>query len=131
MLDQRNDFDFYSIKINKMLMFLILLSYSRANTMSSCILDLVRVLLQTGPALNQMLPIWPLDGVIYSWLFKYTQQHTAGFTENSWNPRLLRLALLAEKKQSNDVQLKISCFITFNPFSWFALYTISSGHLFV
>ena len=22
--------------------------------------------------------------VIYSWLFKYTQQHAAGFTENNW-----------------------------------------------
>ena len=83
MLDQRNDFDFYSIKINKMLMFLILLSYSRANTLAHVILDLVRVLLQTGPALNQMPPIWPHDGVIYSWLFKYTQQHTARFKGNS------------------------------------------------
>ena len=29
-------------------------------------------------------PIEPHAGVIYSWLFKYTQQHTAGFTENNW-----------------------------------------------
>ena len=36
-------------------MFLILLSYLRANTLAHVILDLVRVLLQTGPALNQML----------------------------------------------------------------------------
>ena len=33
-----------------------------------------------GTALSQL---GPRSGVIYSWLFKYTQQHTAGFTENS------------------------------------------------
>ena len=31
-------------------------------------------------------PIWPRDGVIYSWLFKYAQQHTAGFTQNNIVP---------------------------------------------
>ena len=28
--------------------------------------------------------IRPWAGVIYSWLFRYTQQHTVGFTENNW-----------------------------------------------
>jgi len=40
--------------------------------------------------LDQLLPFEPRDGVIYSRLFKYIQQHTAGFTENNWAPRLLR-----------------------------------------
>ena len=31
------------------------------------------------------IPIWPRDGIIYSRLFKYTQQ-TAGYTENNWVP---------------------------------------------
>ena len=39
--------------------------------------------------LDQLLPIGPPAGVIYSWLFKYTQQHTAGFTENSIGPGTL------------------------------------------
>ena len=36
---------------------------------------------------------WARAGVIYSQLFKYTQQHTAGFTENDWVTHLLRLIL--------------------------------------
>jgi hypothetical protein len=39
-----------------------------------------------GQALNQfnkLLPIGPRAGFIYSQLFKYTQQHTIGFTGNS------------------------------------------------
>ena len=31
-------------------------------------------------------PIGPRAGVIYSWLFKYIQQHTARFTEDSTGP---------------------------------------------
>ena len=39
-------------------------------------------------------PITPRAGVIYSWPFKYTQQHTAGFTKNNkWVPHLQRQAL--------------------------------------
>jgi hypothetical protein len=30
-----------------------------------------------------LMPIGPRVGVIYSWLFKYTRQHTADFTENN------------------------------------------------
>jgi len=33
--------------------------------------------------LDQLLLISPRAGVIYSWLFKYAQQHTAGYTENN------------------------------------------------
>ena len=46
--------------------------------------------------LKPILPIapnWePRAGVIYSRLFKYTQQHTAGFTENNSFPHILRPA---------------------------------------
>jgi len=41
-------------------------------------------------------PVGPIEiraGVFYYRLFKYTQ-HTAGFTENNWVPRLLRNALV-------------------------------------
>jgi hypothetical protein len=38
--------------------------------------------------------LFPRGGVIYSWLFKYTQLHTAGFTENNWVLCLLSLILL-------------------------------------
>jgi hypothetical protein len=37
--------------------------------------------------MDSFLPIGPRTGVIYSRLFKYTQQHTACFTENSIGPR--------------------------------------------
>ena len=37
---------------------------------------------QIGP----IAPNWVRTAVIYSWLFKYTQQHTVGFTENSIGP---------------------------------------------
>ena len=33
-----------------------------------------------------MLPIGPCAGVIYSWLFKYIQQHTAGFYREQMGP---------------------------------------------
>jgi hypothetical protein len=36
----------------------------------------------------------PHAGFIYSLLFKYTQQYTAGFTENKWALHLLKPALL-------------------------------------
>ena len=39
-------------------------------------------------------PIGPRAVVIYSRLFKYTHQHTAGFTENSVGPWLLKPALI-------------------------------------
>jgi len=45
------------------------------------------LVVRSGPALSQLdqlLIIWPLAGVIYSPLFKYTQQHNAGFQENNW-----------------------------------------------
>jgi hypothetical protein len=32
---------------------------------------------------------WDRTEVVYSWLFKYIQQHTAGFTENNRAPHLL------------------------------------------
>lgn len=35
-----------------------------------------------GPALSQLLPIGSHDRVVYSRMFKYTQQYTAGFTGN-------------------------------------------------
>ena len=44
--------------------------------------------------LDQLFQIGPRVGVIYSWLFKYTQQHTACFTENNWAPHLLRPAMV-------------------------------------
>jgi hypothetical protein len=34
-------------------------------------------------------PNWARTDVICSWLFKYIQQHTAGFTENNRAPHLL------------------------------------------
>jgi len=43
----------------------------------------------SGPAFNQLdklLLIGPRAGVIYSRLFKYTQQHIAGFTEEQLGP---------------------------------------------
>jgi len=36
----------------------------------------------------------PRAGVIYSRLFKYIQQHTSGFTENSWAQHLLMPVLI-------------------------------------
>jgi len=41
------------------------------------------IALQLGPALNG-----PRAGVIYSRLFKYTDQHTACFSENCIGPRI-------------------------------------------
>jgi len=38
-------------------------------------------------------PIGPRAVVIYSWLFKDTQKHKAGFTEKNWATHLLRPAL--------------------------------------
>ena len=39
----------------------------------------------------------PIGPRAYSPLFKYTQQHTAGFTENNnWAPRLLRPTLATD-----------------------------------
>ena len=52
--------------------------------------------LTPGLTLNQIDQFLPIDshvGVIYYRLFKYTQQHTAGLTENNWAPHLLRPAL--------------------------------------
>jgi hypothetical protein len=49
-----------------------------------------------GLTLNQIDQLLPIDshvGVIYYRLFKFTQQHTAGLTENNWSPHLLRPAL--------------------------------------
>jgi hypothetical protein len=43
--------------------------------------------------LNQLFPIGPRAGVIYSWLLKYTLQHTTGVTENNWGPHLLKPVL--------------------------------------
>ena len=40
------------------------------------------LIIQLGPELKE-----PRAVVIYGSLFKYTQQFTAGFTENSWTPR--------------------------------------------
>jgi hypothetical protein len=40
--------------------------------------------------LDQLLPIWHHVAVIYIRLFKYTKQHTAGFTENNWALHLPR-----------------------------------------
>jgi hypothetical protein len=54
------------------------------------------LLIWPGPSRSQLvklLPIGPLARDIYSWLFKYTQQHTADFTENSWGLHLLKPAL--------------------------------------
>jgi hypothetical protein len=46
--------------------------------------------------LDQFLSIVPGAGVIYSLLFKYTQQHTACFTENNnWALHILRPTLVA------------------------------------
>ena len=73
--------------------------------------------LTPGPAfsqLNQLLPIRPRVGVIYSWLFRYTQQHTACFTENSIGPWLairkghkwvLKFCRLDLKKTSPNMKL--------------------------
>jgi hypothetical protein len=50
----------------------------------------------SGPALSeldQLLPIGSCAEVVYYLLSKYTQQHTAGFTENDWVPPLLNPAL--------------------------------------
>ena len=57
-----------------------------------------------GPALSQLhqlLSIGPRAGNIYSRLFRYTQQHTAGFTETNWAPHLLQPSLLP----TNTIQL--------------------------
>ena len=39
-------------------------------------------------------------GVIYSGLFKYTDEHTACFTENNWAPHLSRMALVRSHVKS-------------------------------
>ena len=36
--------------------------------------------------LSQLFPIGPRAGVIYSWLLKYTLQHTTAVTKNNWGP---------------------------------------------
>ena len=44
---------------------------------------------QSGPALSVLVQLSPIragTGFFYSWLFKYTHQQTAGFTENSIGP---------------------------------------------
>ena len=46
-----------------------------------------------GYDLNQLLPIGSRAAVIYSRLFKHTQQHTACFTKNNWAPHPVRPAL--------------------------------------
>ena len=43
---------------------------------------------QLGPALKGS-----RAGVIYSRLFKYTQQHTSGFTQENWVPHLISWSL--------------------------------------
>jgi hypothetical protein len=43
--------------------------------------------------IGSIAPNWACAGVIYSQLFKYKQQHTAGFTENNWIRHLFRTAL--------------------------------------
>jgi len=43
--------------------------------------------------LDQLLSIGNRAGIIYPRLFKYSQQHTAGFTEKNWAPHLTRPAL--------------------------------------
>jgi hypothetical protein len=44
----------------------------------------------SNPAvLSQLPPTVPRAGVIYSRLFKYIQQHTAGLTDNHWASHLL------------------------------------------
>jgi hypothetical protein len=40
---------------------------------------------------DQLLTFGPRARVIYSRLFKYTQQHTADFTENNWVPQQINL----------------------------------------
>ena len=46
------------------------------------------VYLQAEAAFSQLVPalMGTHEGVIYSWLFRYTQQQTAGFTEISIGP---------------------------------------------
>ena len=43
----------------------------------------------------------PHVGIIYSWLFKYTQHHTACFTENSWSPCRSYLLLAVQVHRHN------------------------------
>ena len=46
----------------------------------------------TAPALSkldQLVPIGPRAGDIYSRLFKFTQQHTSCFTDNNWALHLM------------------------------------------
>jgi len=40
-------------------------------------------------------------GVIYSWLFEFTQQHTAGFTENNWATHPLWPKEKGQKENNN------------------------------
>ena len=53
---------------------------------------------QLGPALKG-----PRVGIIYSWLFKYTQQYTAWFTENNWAPHLIRPSCVYEYSPSKYI----------------------------
>jgi hypothetical protein len=53
--------------------------------------DDINPLLYAGRALSQLdqlLSIWSRARVIYSRLFKYTQQRTADFIENNIEPRI-------------------------------------------
>ena len=51
---------------------------------------------------------WKSNPVIYSQLFKYTKQHTSGFTENKWATHLLRQALAI-----SGFRRKHTCYHTF------------------
>jgi len=44
--------------------------------------------------IGQIAPNWARARVIYSMLFKYTQQRNASLTENNWVSHLLRPALM-------------------------------------
>jgi len=62
------------------------------------LLDCFQDFLHAGPTLSQLdqlLPVGQRAGLICSRLFKFTQQHTACFTENNWVPYFLRPTLLA------------------------------------
>ena len=60
---------------------------------------------------------WKSNPVIYSQLFKYTKQHTAGFTEKNWSPHLLRPALAI-----SGFRRKHTCYHTFSLLSPFFVY---------
>ena len=76
-------------------------------------LSLKRQVILTMPIIRTGLkPIGPRSGIIHSQLFKYTQQHTACFTENNWAPHLLRPVMSCPLHIHLLVEIKTSTYMS-------------------